>query len=84
MQEFQAQDKQMRREFGPQPIDQLLDKLEISNRQLVLASTEQVTHKMVGKARRGRWLSNKVRQKIMRAINKASGENFNSKDLFNY
>ena len=80
----QIQDKQLLREFGTQPIDGLLNELAISNHDLVLASTEQLTHKMVGKARRGRWLSNKVRQKVLRAINKASGKIFTSKDLFNY
>ena len=84
IQESNPKEEQFIREFGPQPIDQLLHDLKISNHDLVLASTEQLTHKMVAKARRGRWLSSKVRQKILRAFNKASGENFTAKDLFNY
>ena len=84
MQESVSKEEQLIREFGSQPIDQLLHDLKISNHDLVLASTEQVTHKMVAKARRGRWLSSKVRQKILRAFNKASGENLTAKDLFNY
>ncbi len=84
MQESVSKEEQFTREFGPQPIDQLLDDRKISNHDLVLASTEQLTHKMVAKARRGRWLSSKVRCKILRALNKASGENFTATDLFNY
>lgn len=84
MQESVIKEESFQREFGPQPVDQLLSDRKVSNHDLVLASTEQLTHKMVAKARRGRWLSMKVRCKILRAVNKACGENFTVKDLFNY
>ncbi|MFA6931273.1 MAG: hypothetical protein WCT05_13190 [Lentisphaeria bacterium] len=83
MQEPDSQSIQSR-EFGDQPIDQLLSELGLSNHDLVRASSEQLTHKMVAKARRGRWLSSKVRCKIQRALNKASGQNYAARDLFNY
>ncbi len=71
-------------EHGPQPIAALLARLGLSNHQIVAASTEQVTHKMMAKACRGRFLSSKVRQKILRAVNAASGGTYNLADLFNY
>ena len=71
-------------EHGPQPIAALLERLHLTNHQIVAASTEQVTHKMMAKACRGRFLSSKVRQKILRAVNAASGGSYNLGDLFNY
>ena len=71
-------------EHGPQPIATLLERLHLTNHQIVAVSTEQVTHKMMAKACRGRFLSSKVRQKILRAVNAASGGSYNLGDLFNY
>ena len=50
------------RDFGLQPLDGLMTALELANNDLVAASTEQLTHKMVAKGRRGRWLSVAVRR----------------------
>ncbi|NLF93948.1 MAG: hypothetical protein GX564_08675 [Oligosphaeraceae bacterium] len=72
------------REFGPQPIVAILQELGLRNRDLVTASTEQLTYKMVAKACRGRWLSNNVRGKVLRALNKASDRKYTLADLFNY
>ena len=72
------------REYGPQPIAELLAARGFSNHQVVAASTEQITHKMMAKACRGRFLSSKVRQKIQRAVNRLTGEEFKLSDLFNY
>ena len=73
-----------RREYGPQPLAELLAARGLSNHQVVEASTEQLTHKMLAKACRGRFLSGKVRQKILRAVNRLTGEDFRLSDLFNY
>jgi len=73
-----------RRDFGPQPLAAILQGLGLRNHDVVVASTEQLTHKMVAKACRGRRLSNNVRGKILRALNKASGQNYAQSDLFNY
>ncbi|NLG13966.1 MAG: hypothetical protein GX561_07155 [Lentisphaerae bacterium] len=75
---------QSERELGPQPIDQIMTELDLENHDLVAASTEQLTHKMVMKARRGRFISMNIRLKIQRAINKASGNEYKLHDLFNY
>ena len=74
----------IQRDYGPQPIADLMIALGLTNHQVVAASTEQLTHKMMAKACRGRFLSSKVRQKILRAINAATGDNYTMKDLFNY
>ena len=72
------------REYGLQPIATILSERQITNHQVVEASTEQLTHKMMAKACRGRFLSSKVRQKILRAVNKVTGEQFKLSDLFTY
>ena len=72
------------RELGEQPINQLLNDLGLENAALVAASTEQLTFKMVSKARKGRFLTMNVRLKVLRALNKASGNEYRLEDLFNY
>jgi len=72
------------REFGTQPIDAKMLELGLDNHALVAVSTEQLTHKMVSKARNGRFLSSNVRQKVQRAFNKATNSNCTLADLFNY
>ena len=72
------------REYGLQPLAAILGERGITNHQVVEASTEQLTHKMLAKACRGRYLSSKVRQKILRAVNKVTGEQFRLADLFTY
>ena len=77
------------REHGPQPLDFLLNDLGISNHELVEASTEQLTHKQVQKARRGRQVSPNVQGKILNALNgkmseKGEETRFLMRDLFSY
>ena len=72
------------REYGLQALDGVMTELGLTNHDLVAASTEQLTHKMVAKGRRGRWLSVAVRLKILRALNQASGQAFSLAKLFNY
>ncbi|MFH1369105.1 MAG: hypothetical protein ABII64_08265 [Elusimicrobiota bacterium] len=72
-------------ELGVQPLDGIMARLGISNDELTLASTEQLTHKMVNKGRKGRRLTLNAQIKILRALNKAKpGNNFTVKDIFNY
>jgi len=59
------------RDFGPQPLDALLGSLGLDNHDLVAASTEQLTHKQVQKARRGRYVTANVQGKILKALNAA-------------
>lgn len=74
----------MEREFGTQPLDSRMTELGLENHSLVAASSEQLTHKMVSKGRSGRFLSVRVRLKILRAFNKATKTENTLKDLFNY
>jgi hypothetical protein len=60
--------KPARLEFGPQPLDEFLEKRGISNHDLVMSSSEQLTHKVVAKARKGRRLTMKAQDKVARAV----------------
>ena len=57
------------REHGPQPLDELMEKWKLTNHQLVETSTEQLNHKQVQKARKGRQLTLPMMQKVCRAYN---------------
>lgn len=77
------------RDHGPQPLDAILNELGIENHDLVGASTEQLTHKQVQKARKGRQVTPNIQGKIVNALNamlRVRGENrqFLARDLFSY
>lgn len=74
----------MNREYGLQPLDALMNEKSICNHDLVAASTKQLTHKVVGKARKGRWITMNARHKVTEAYNAVTGEDLKVKDLFNY
>jgi len=57
------------REHGPQPLDALMNSWGLGNHDLVDASTEQLTHKQVQRARSGRTLTLHMMQKVARALN---------------
>lgn len=72
------------RDLGPQPLGELLAARSLERRALVDASTEQLTHKQVGRAIKGRWLTAPIRAKVLRALETATGECFEMRELFNY
>jgi hypothetical protein len=72
------------RDLGPQPIAKILADGNLKPHDLVAASTEQLTHKMVSRACKGRWLTPNVRGKLLRALNKAAGKTYTIEDLFTY
>ncbi|MCA9037267.1 MAG: hypothetical protein KDA91_19160 [Planctomycetaceae bacterium] len=72
------------RDLGPQPIADLMKELGIKPHDLVAASTEQITHKMVSRAMKGRWLTRNTMNKVIQAFNSASGQHRKRSDLFNY
>jgi hypothetical protein len=72
------------RNLGPQPIAQLLETLAISSHELVEASTEHITHKMVSRACKGRRLTRNVQHKLLRALNTKAEATHAVSDLFNY
>ncbi|TAG11275.1 MAG: hypothetical protein EAZ42_00965 [Verrucomicrobia bacterium] len=59
------------RDHGSQPLDELMEQWRLKNHDLVDISEEQLSHKQVQKARKGRQLTLHLMQKIMRTINAA-------------
>jgi hypothetical protein len=83
------------RDHGVQPLDRMMDLWKVTNHELVEASPEQLNHKQVQKARKGRQLTLPMMQKVMRALNIAVWNRFSKeekeayfeyghKHLFNY
>ena len=72
------------RDLGEQPLAALLVTHKLSPPDLVAASTEQITHKMVKRAIRGRRLTPHVMAKICNALNRAADRTYEIRDLFTY
>jgi hypothetical protein len=72
------------RNLGEQPIARLMAERGLKAQALVAASTEQITHKMVSRACKGRRLTPHVKIKVMNAFNKVTGLTCGVKDLFTY
>lgn len=83
------------RDLGIQPLDALMDAWKLDNHGVVDVSTEQLTHKQIQRARKGRRLTLKMMQKVTRAMNvaiwfqlndeqKAEYFEYMHKHLFNY
>jgi len=72
------------RDHGPQPLAALLARHELSPTDLVRASSEQLTHKMVARATKGRQLTGNTMGKVLRALNTAAQSTYDLPDLFNY
>ena len=77
-------DADINRDLGEQPISKIMALHGLKAHDLVACSTEQITHKMVTRAVKGRRLTPSVQSKIFNALNKASKKNYLLKDLFNY
>ena len=56
-------------DFGDQPIGVILEGWNLTNHQVVEISPEQLTHKQVQRARTGRKLTLKMKQKLARSVN---------------
>lgn len=91
--EFEVFEPKPGQEFGTQPIDKLIEEFGLKNHDLVEAyqneTGKQLTHKIVKKARNGRRLTFKTRQKVTIALNLALQNNETYleqtvSDLFNY
>lgn len=64
-------------------LDRMMKQFNLSNHDLVRVSTQQLTHKMVQKGRKGKRLTPNVQQKIFNALKTALPEqNFRLQDLF--
>ena len=72
------------RNLGEQPIAKIMAEHGLKSQQLVAVSTEQITHKMVSRACKGRKLTRHVQFKVLNALNKATGKTYSLKELFTY
>ena len=61
-----------------------MQKHNLKSSDLVRHSTEQITHKMVSRACKGRRLTVNVKSKICNALNLASDEKYTVANLFLY
>jgi hypothetical protein len=74
----------MERNLNEQPIARILVEHKLTNGDVVSASTENITYKMLSRSCKGRRLTPQVQVKICNAVNRATGKTFTVKDLFNY
>jgi hypothetical protein len=72
------------RNLGEQPIAGIMREHNLRPRDLVAASTEQITHKMVSRACKGRRLTPNVQAKIAAALSRAAGREYALQELFTY
>jgi hypothetical protein len=77
-------DSEIVRDLGEQPIAKIMAELGLKPNDLVVNSTEQITHKMVSRAAKGRRLNLKIQYRILNALNKASAKKYELRDIFNY
>lgn len=72
------------RNKGPQPIVEVMRQYDLKPKDLVEASAEQLTHKMVARAMKGRQLTINSKGIVQRAMNRATSKVWTQKQLFNY
>ena len=72
------------RDLGEQPIAKIMHELKLVPHDLVKNSRDQITHKMVARAIKGRRLTPHVQTKILNALNTSAQTEYSLKDLFNY
>lgn len=72
------------RDLGEQPLARRMTERGMRPADLVAASNEQLTHKMVTRAMKGRRLTPNTMGKVLRAWNKATESEDGFEQLFNY
>lgn len=72
------------RNLGEQPIAGIMAEHGLKAHDLVSASTQQITHKMVSRACKGRRLTAHVQAKIREALNQAANRTYGMDELFTY
>jgi len=75
---------EINRDLGEQPISQIMAEQGLKPSDLVAVSTQQLTHKMVSRACKGRRLTPNVQSKVRAALNEATGKKYSRDELFNY
>lgn len=74
----------MENDLGLQPIAVIMAEHQLKSNDLVSHSIQQLTHKMVSRAVKGRRLTPKIQYRVLNALNKAAGKAYVLKDIFNY
>ena len=77
-------DRDIERDLGEQPIKGIMLDSDLKPHDLVEASKEQITHRMVTRACKGRRLTPNVQIKVLNALNSAVNKTYRLEDLFNY
>lgn len=72
------------RNKGPQPIVDVMRQFDLTPKDLVEASDEQLTFKLVARAMKGRELTINSKGIVQRAMNRATAQVWTQKQLFNY
>jgi hypothetical protein len=75
---------EIERNLGEQPIAGIMAEHGLSRHDLVAASKQQMTHKMVARACKGRRLTPNTKKIILDALNHATNKTFSMDELFNY
>ena len=75
---------EIERNLGEQPIARIMVEHGLKAHDLVAISTEQLTHKMVSRACKGRRLTANSKSKVLKALNLAGSKEYCLDDLFNY
>jgi hypothetical protein len=76
--------EEIERDLGLQPLAGILAQRNLKPHDLVAASTQQLSHKMVSRACKGRRLTLNTQTKVLNALNTATCKNYSLRDLFNY
>jgi len=75
---------EIQRDLGEQPIARIMAEYGFKPNELVSNSTEQLTHKTVSRAVKGRRLNLKTQYRLLNILNKVADKQYRLKDLFNY
>ncbi|MBC2601368.1 hypothetical protein [Puniceicoccus vermicola] len=75
---------EIERNLGKQPIAAVMEEEGLRAHDLVEASADSLTHKMVSRACKGRRLTPNTKRKVINALEKKTGKSFPKEDLFNY
>jgi hypothetical protein len=72
------------RNLGTQPIARIMAEGGLKAHDLVAASRQQIAHKMISRACKGRRLTLNAQSKVLDALNSATEKTYSLGDLFNY
>ena len=75
---------EIERNLGEQPIARIMVDHGLKAQDLVAVSTQQLTHKMVSRACKGRRLTPNVQSKIRDALNESTDKEYSMEELFTY